>query len=69
MNEAERQLLKQARKEEKKLIKTAKQLAEDDNVEDFNPETLKAKRYDGKNSVLLITALEMSYFTSRSRKM
>ncbi|XP_042220102.1 activating signal cointegrator 1 complex subunit 3-like [Homarus americanus] len=44
MNETEKQFLKQARKEEKKLLRTAKQLAVDDNVEDFSPETLKAKR-------------------------
>lgn len=44
MNETEKQLLKQARKEEKKILKTAKQIAGDDSVEDFNPEALKAKR-------------------------
>nr|XP_045603528.1 activating signal cointegrator 1 complex subunit 3-like [Procambarus clarkii] len=44
MNETEKQYLKQARKEEKKLLRTAKQLAGDDTVEDFSPETLKAKR-------------------------
>lgn len=44
MNETEKQFLKKARKEEKKILKTAKQLAVDDTVDDFNPETLKAKR-------------------------
>lgn len=44
MNETEKQYLKQARKEEKKLLKTAKQIAEDDSIDDFSPETLKAKR-------------------------
>lgn len=44
MNDTEKQLLKQARKEEKKLLKTAKQLADDDSADDFNPEALRAKR-------------------------
>ena len=44
MSETEKQYLKQARKEEKKLLKTARQVAEDDSIEDFNPEVLKAKR-------------------------
>ncbi|CAL4062746.1 unnamed protein product, partial [Meganyctiphanes norvegica] len=44
ISETEKQYLKQARKEEKKVLKTAKQLAEDDDVDDFNPEELKAKR-------------------------
>nr|XP_053631811.1 activating signal cointegrator 1 complex subunit 3-like [Cherax quadricarinatus] len=44
MNETEKQFLKQARKEEKKLLRTAKQIAGDDEVEDFSPEALKAKR-------------------------
>ncbi|KAK7076031.1 hypothetical protein SK128_002440, partial [Halocaridina rubra] len=43
MNEMEKQLLKQARKEEKKLFKAAKQLAEEDAPDDFSPETLRAK--------------------------
>lgn len=44
ISETEKQYLKQARKEERKVLKTAKQLTEDDDVEDFNPEELKAKR-------------------------
>lgn len=44
MNETEKHFLKKARKEEKKILKTAKQLAVDDTVDDFDPETLKAKR-------------------------
>ncbi|KAK4325026.1 hypothetical protein Pmani_004371 [Petrolisthes manimaculis] len=62
MNETERQLLKQARKEEKKLFKTAKQLAEDDTVEDFNPETLKAKR-----EAALLEASQAYLFKKRDR--
>ena len=46
MSETEKQYLKQARKEEKKLLKTARQVAEDDSIEDFNPEVLKAKRLE-----------------------
>ena len=39
--------MKAARKEEKKLIAKAKQIAEDETVdaEDFNPEKLRAKRF------------------------
>ena len=44
MSETEKQYLKQARKEEKKLLKTAKQVAEDDSIVDFNPQELRAKR-------------------------
>ena len=45
MSETEKNFLKQARKEEKKLLKTARQLTEDDEVIDFDPKELKAKRY------------------------
>ena len=44
MNEAEKQLLKQARREERKLLRTAKQLGKDEAGEDFDPEALRAKR-------------------------
>lgn len=44
MSETEKQYLKQARKEEKKMIRAVKQLADDDDVLDFNPDSLKAKR-------------------------
>ncbi|XP_068228501.1 activating signal cointegrator 1 complex subunit 3-like isoform X2 [Palaemon carinicauda] len=43
-NQTEKQLLKEACKEEKKLYKTAKQISDGSASEDFNPETLKAMR-------------------------
>lgn len=44
MNETEKQLLKQARREGRRLMRTAKQLEKDETAEDFDPETLRAKR-------------------------
>lgn len=44
MSETEKNFLKQARKEEKKLLKTARQLTDDTEVLDFDPKQLKAKR-------------------------
>lgn len=62
MNETEKQLLKQARKEEKKLYKTAKQLADGVSTEDFNPEALRAKR-----EAALIEASQAALFPRRTR--
>lgn len=62
MNETEKQYLKQARKEEKKLLKTAKQIAEDDSIDDFSPETLKAKR-----EAALLEASQVYLFKKRER--
>ena len=44
MSETEKEYLKQARKEEKKLLKTARQLQDGDSADDFNPEVSRARR-------------------------
>ncbi|KAK8385131.1 hypothetical protein O3P69_012135 [Scylla paramamosain] len=62
MNEAEKQLLKQARREERKLLRTAKQLGKDEAGEDFDPEALRAKRESA-----LLQASQAYLFRKRDR--
>jgi len=44
MSETEKQYIKQARKEEKKIIKAVKQLDKEDNDFEFDPSALRNKR-------------------------
>ncbi|XP_050739858.1 activating signal cointegrator 1 complex subunit 3-like [Eriocheir sinensis] len=62
MNETEKQLLKQARREERRLMRTAKQLEKDETADDFDPETLRAKRESA-----LLQASQAFLFKKRER--
>ncbi|KAL7638072.1 UNVERIFIED_CONTAM: hypothetical protein RMT77_011697 [Armadillidium vulgare] len=62
MSESEKQYLKQARKEDKKMMKTMKNAADQETSEDFNPEELKIKRENA-----LLEASQISMLKSLTR--